>query len=190
MKSLEESLDIAVHLNLKDFVPNQHAKGHTPVLMSSKKFFGEDTPIARPDSPEKPDLEYIYESDDTCDSYSIEYLPVLAERVMSESEESTYWDYDEACPDLLSDGESDEINGRVDIVDKFARSDLLPEDMQNLGMGYLAGYPAPTADEESMRSYAKTMEKVDRYYSKANARNANFKKPRKPKKPKKTQNIN
>lgn len=178
VKSLEESLDIAVHLNLKDFTPNQYAKGCAPVMMSSAKFFGENGPIVTPNSPEEPGVEYIYESDDTCGSVNLENMPTVAERVVSESEESTYWDYDDECPGLLSDGGSDDNNGLVDIVDKFARSDFSSEDMLNLGMGYLGGRAAPAAmDEDAKKSYAKTVAKVEMYYDKAAARYANFNKP-------------
>ena len=188
VKSLEESLDIAVYLNLKDFRPTNPNSDTQPTLLSSAKFYGEDTPIAEPKSPEKPGVEYIYESDDTCGSYDIEDYPSVVARVLSDSEESTFWDYDDQCPDLLSDGESDENNCRVDIVDKFARSEFSSDDTWNLGIGYLKGAAPPNVDE-AFTSYAETVQKVELYYNKSSARFAKFKnrkelqKPQEPEKP-------
>ena len=100
-------------------------------------------------------------------------MPQVAARLLSESEESTFWDYADQCPDLLSDGESDENNCRVDIVDKMARAEMTSEDRWNLGVGYLKGTNPPVEDD-AFQSYAKTVQKIDMYYSNAAARFANF----------------
>ena len=57
-KSLEESLEVALYLNLKDFRPAEYTSGQ-PTVMSTAKFYGEDTPIAEPQSPERPGVKYI-----------------------------------------------------------------------------------------------------------------------------------
>ena len=99
-------------------------------------------------------------------------MPVVAERVRSGSESSTWADYDSAS--CLSDGNSDVKAGRTDHNDVYAIDEFDREDFRNLGMGYLGDEFLKSKKSKSSRSYANTLAKAASCFGFSSARFVTF----------------
>lgn len=99
-------------------------------------------------------------------------MPVVAERVRSGSESSTWADYDsDGC---LSDGNSDINAGRTDMSDVYAIEEFDRQDFRNLGQGYLGNEFLKKKKSKSCRSYANTLAKAQSCFEFSTARFVKF----------------